>query len=61
MGLFGIDDALAQLPEDYRAAVVLRDLVGMDYVSCSPYGIPVAKLTIAQMLVAITDNAHEID
>jgi len=26
-----IDDALAQLPEEFRAPVVLRDLIGMDY------------------------------
>ena len=26
-----IDDALAQLPDEFRAPVVLRDLVGMDY------------------------------
>jgi RNA polymerase sigma-70 factor (ECF subfamily) len=26
-----IDDAMAQVPEEFRAAVVLRDVVGMDY------------------------------
>ncbi len=26
-----IDDALAQIPEDFRAPVVLRDLYGLDY------------------------------
>ncbi|MGI9603036.1 MAG: RNA polymerase sigma factor [Acidimicrobiales bacterium] len=30
-----IDDALEQLPEDFRAPVVLRDLVGMDYAEIS--------------------------
>jgi RNA polymerase sigma-70 factor, ECF subfamily len=27
----GIDEALARLPEDFRAAVVLRDQLGLDY------------------------------
>ncbi|MEM8903178.1 MAG: sigma-70 family RNA polymerase sigma factor, partial [Actinomycetota bacterium] len=36
-----VDDALARLPEEYRAAVVLRDLVGMDYADiASTLGIP---------------------
>ena len=26
-----VDDALRQLPEEFRAAVVLRDLAGLDY------------------------------
>lgn len=40
-GRIEIDDALAQLPEEYRAAVVLRDLVGMDYADISAtLGIP---------------------
>ena len=40
-GRLDIDDALARLPEDYRAAVVLRDLVGMDYADISStLGIP---------------------
>ena len=30
-----IDDALAELPEDFRTPVVLRDLVGMDYAEIS--------------------------
>jgi len=30
-----IDDALAQLSEEFRAPVVLRDLIGMDYAEIS--------------------------
>ena len=37
----GIDDALQSLPEDYRAPVVLRDQLGMDYREISEtLGIP---------------------
>lgn len=36
-----IDAALAQLPADYRAAVALRDIIGMDYAEISEVlGVP---------------------
>jgi RNA polymerase sigma-70 factor (ECF subfamily) len=41
VGRLDLDAALERLPEEYRAAVVLRDLVGMDYADIgASLGIP---------------------
>jgi RNA polymerase sigma-70 factor (ECF subfamily) len=53
-----IDTALAQLTPDYRAAVALRDLVGMDYAEIGDVlGIPpgTVRSRIARGRAALAD------
>jgi RNA polymerase sigma-70 factor (ECF subfamily) len=40
-----VDHALAQLPEDFRAAVVLRDLCALDYAEIAEVlGVPIGTV-----------------
>jgi RNA polymerase sigma-70 factor (ECF subfamily) len=40
-----LDDALAQLPEEFRAAVVLRDVADLDYAEiASTLGVPIGTV-----------------
>lgn len=53
-----LDDALAELPPDFRAAVVLRDVVGMEYADIADaLGVPVGTVRsrIARGRVRLAD------
>jgi RNA polymerase sigma-70 factor (ECF subfamily) len=54
-----VDEALAALPADYRAAVALRDLAGLDYAEiASVLGIPIGTVRsrIARGRAALADR-----